>query len=167
MARKHMAPPEASRSRSLRPLATTVPRRTEHPTKLAASVCPHRRHLTPSPRLRSGQGAKLQERSIGLWQREMAWLLSHPRSGTARKDPKANVAMMAPEQSPLRSRAATITRTLTLCNTRQRKISLSPAVPGLACRGRMPRFPPAPQSNLLRAVGYGQSEKNRKRSAKA
>ena len=95
MARKHMAPPEASRSRSLRPLATTVPRRTEHPTKLAASVCPHRRHLNPSPRHRSSQGAKLQERSIGSWQRAMAWLLSHPRSGTARKDPKANAAMMA------------------------------------------------------------------------
>ncbi len=95
MARKHMAPPEASRSRSLRPLATTVPRRTEHPTKLAASVCPHRRHLNPSPRHRSSQGAKLQERSIGSWQRAMAWLLSHPRSGTARKDPQANAAMMA------------------------------------------------------------------------
>ena len=90
-----MAPPEASRSRSLRPLATTVPRRTEHPTKLAASVCPHRRHLSPPPRSCSSQGAKLQERSIGSWQRAMAWLPSHPRSGTARKDPKANAAMMA------------------------------------------------------------------------
>ena len=119
MARKHMAPPEASRSRSLRPLATTVPRRTEHPTKLAASVCPHRRHLNPSPRHRSSQGAKLQERSNGSWQRAMAWLLSHPRSGTARKDPKANAAMESPEQRPLRSRASSITRTLTFCNPRQ------------------------------------------------
>ena len=41
------------------------------------------------------------------------------------------------------SRASSITRTLTFCNTRQRKISLSPALPGLACRGRMPRFLPA------------------------
>ena len=72
-----------------------------------------------------------------------------------------------PEQSPFRSRASSITRTLTFCNPRQRKISLSPAFPGLACRGRMPRFLPVPQSNLLRAVGYGQSEENRKRSAKA
>ncbi len=99
MARKHMAPPEASRSRSLRPLATTVPRRTEHPTKLAASVCPHRRHLNPPPRQSSSQGAKLQERSIGSCQRAMAWLLSHPRSGTTRKDPKANAAMESRESA--------------------------------------------------------------------
>ena len=94
MARKHMAPPEASRSRSLRPLATTVPRRTEHPTKLAASVCPHRRHLTPSPRRRS-QWSQSFKREAPAPKKHRPRLLSHPRSGTARKDPKANAAMMA------------------------------------------------------------------------
>ena len=54
------------------------------------------------------------------------------------------------------SRASSITRTLTFCNPRQRiisisqrRISLSPPLPGLVCRGRMPRFPP-PQ---LRSFG--------------
>ncbi len=80
--RKDPHGPEAHGSRKdLRPLATTVPRRTEHPTKLAASVCPHRRHLNPLPQ-KPLQGAT-------------AWLPSHPRSGTARKDPQANAAMMA------------------------------------------------------------------------
>ena len=54
--------------------------------------------------------------------------------------------------SPASSSASSITRTLTFCNPRQRKIPLSPALPGLACRGRIPRFLPAPQSNLLRAA---------------
>ena len=95
MARKHMAPPEASRSRSLRPLATTVPRRTEHPTKLAASVCPHRRHLNPSPQQLHMKPDFKRE----VWQGAATRLLPHPRSGTARKDPKANAAMESRESA--------------------------------------------------------------------
>ncbi len=69
--------------------------------------------------------------------------------------------------SPASSRASSITRTLTFCNPRQRNFPLRPALPGLVCRGRMPRFLPALQSNLFRAVGFEQSEENCKRSAKA
>ncbi len=86
-------------------------------------------------------------------------LLSHPRSGTARKDPKANAAMMA-----LRSHHYENIDIL------QHPSEENLPQPGIA-GPRVPRpdaaVPASPQSNLLRAVCSEQSEENRKRSAKA
>ena len=167
MARKHMAPPEAKtsaaygRSRPLYPGAQNILPSWPRPFVPTGVTSAHRPACAPArePSFKREASASGKEQWLGYR------LIPDPAQHE--KIRRRMPPWSPPEQSPFRSRASSITRTLTFCNPRQRKISLSPAFPGLACRGRMPRFLPVPQSNLLRAVGYGQSEENRKRSAKA